>query len=143
MGTKNFKTRPPPPRSSSRRASQQQRSCAMSRVLAAALAVAAARGAAAAVPASPTLVLSAAPALGGAAPGAVSYESLTQSELAAGLLRASGAAPAQQAGWEARHWPAGEESPELLAVLVGSLQAGRQVRTPRVRAACGAGALRA
>jgi hypothetical protein len=110
----------------------------MSRVLAAALAVAAARGAAAAVPVSPTLVLSSAPTLGGAAPGAVSYESLTQSELAAGLLRASGAAPAQQAGWEARHWPAGEESPELLAVLVGSVQAGRQVRTPCVRAACGA-----
>ena len=89
----------------------------MSRVLAAALAVAAARGAAAAVPVSPTLVLTAAPALGGAAPGAVSYESVTQSELVAGLLRASGAAPAQQAGWEARHWPAGQESPELLAVL--------------------------
>ena len=108
----------------------------MSRLLAAALAAVAVGGAAAAPSGSPTLVLSSSAALGGAAgagdaPGGVSYESLSQAELAAGLLRASGAAPEQAAGWEARHWPAGEDAPQLLAVLVGSVDAARQVRVLR------------
>ena len=110
---------------------------AMSRLLAAALVAAAAGGAVAAPSGSSTFVLSSSAALGGAAgadgaPGGVSYESLSQQELAAGLLRASGAAPAQKAGWEATHWPAGEAAPQLLAVLVGSVDAARQVR-PRLR----------
>jgi hypothetical protein len=109
---------------------------AMSRLLAAALVAAAAGGAVAAPSGSPTLVLSSSAALGGAAgadgaPGGVSYESLSQADLAAGLLRASGAAPAQKAGWEATHWPAGEAAPQLLAVLVGSVDAARQVRSRR------------
>ena len=112
--------------------------------LAAALAVAAARGAAGAPAASPTLVLSSLPSLGGAAgsggaPGGVSYESLSQAELAAGLLRASGAAPSQPAGFEARHWAPAEESPQLLAVLLGGVDAARQARA---RAAAPRAALR-
>jgi hypothetical protein len=107
----------------------------MSRLAVAALALAAARGASAL---APTLVLSSSPALGGAAgageaPGGVSYESLSQAELAAGLLRVAGAAPAQQPGWEARHWAAGEDAPQLLAVLLSAADVGaaRQARAPR------------
>ena len=112
----------------------------MSRLLVALVAVAAG-GAAAAPAGSPTLVLSSSAALGGAAgagdaPGGVSYESLSLSTLAAGLLRASGAAPEQPAGWEARHWAAGQDAPQLLAVLVGSVDAARQVRALRRVRAC-------
>ena len=113
----------------------------MSRLLAAALVAAAAGGVVAAPSGSPTLVLSSSAALGGAAgadgaPGGVSYESLNQAELVSGLLRASGAAPEQPAGWEARHWAAGEDAPQLLAVLVGSVDAARQVRALRRVRAC-------
>jgi hypothetical protein len=117
---------------------------AMSRVLAAALALAAARGACAH---APTLVLASAPALGGApgggdAPGGVAYESVTQAELAAGVLRAAGGAPAQPAGWEARHWAAsGADAPQLLAVLLSDAAAAREARGDAA-AACRAVALR-
>ena len=80
--------------------------------------------------ATPTLVLSSGALRPGegSSLGRVSYESLSQAEVLAGVLRAAGLAAGQPAGWEAGHWKDGGAAPQLLALLLSQPDGARQVR---------------
>ena len=97
----------------------------MSRHLVAALALVAGAHAA------PTVVLSNHGA-GGDAARRVTYESLTQTDVLAGVLRAAGVTPAASgAQWEEELVASLEERPRLVAVLLTEAYGGKQVRPVR------------